>query len=280
VLGLSDSGPVPVFLEDKISYRPTLAANIAKILVGFNSNINLLSVAGLDADQDILKSLLSGFKIPFHLFEESRSTLSVTRYLAGDHLLLEVQKEKCADVGLRTINAFQEYLEKEINVCSGLLVYDRGCGFITERIFTTVVFVSANSYMTPVYVSPDVSSPLSKYRYATLVSLSKREAEIACRVNLQSITLANLKKASDVVHDQTSCRYVCIDLGEKGIYYRDKELSIEGVATGNGLSGDVYQKDVIFSSLVYSLDKDADIIKACETACAATSFHQMCKGSL
>ncbi len=96
---ISPEAPVPVIRQLETRHGMGGAANVAANIVSLGGSCHLVSVAGTDAEAQLLGELLRAAQVGFDLVrEERRATTVKTRFSAGQHQLLRMDREDAKPV--------------------------------------------------------------------------------------------------------------------------------------------------------------------------------------
>jgi D-beta-D-heptose 7-phosphate kinase/D-beta-D-heptose 1-phosphate adenosyltransferase len=160
-------------------------ANVAANIVGMGGTAHLIACAGRDGDGQRLAAALSAAGASFDLVDvEDRPTTVKTRFFAGQHQLLRVDKEETSGLPPASEQAMIDVIEKRIAWARLVILSDYGKGTLTDRILARTIEL-ADAAGIPVVVDPK-RRDLSAYRGATFVKPNRKELEAATGMTVSS----------------------------------------------------------------------------------------------
>ena len=171
---ISPEAPVPVLKKENHFSRLGGAGNVAANLTGIGCKCSLISASGKDTLRHELQSLLKQAGVEFHLYEDkTRSTVSKTRILSGQHHLLRIDDEYTHDLDhqgeQKVLTAFFERLPD----ARAVIISDYGKGICSPPVCRAVIRM-CRERKTPVFIDPKGKEWL-KYRGATCITPNRRE---------------------------------------------------------------------------------------------------------
>jgi D-beta-D-heptose 7-phosphate kinase/D-beta-D-heptose 1-phosphate adenosyltransferase len=175
---ISPEAPVPVVRQMQVKEAGGGAANVAANIVGMGGAAHLIACVGPDADGQRLAAALVAAGVGFDLLDiDGRPTTVKTRFFAGQHQLLRLDKEESSPVSTAGEDAVIAALERQIGRARLMILSDYGKGTLTDRILAHTIDM-ARAAGIPVVVDPK-RRDLSAYRGATFVKPNRMELEAA-----------------------------------------------------------------------------------------------------
>ncbi len=203
---ISPEAPVPVFSIKEERMMPGGAGNVTRNLVSLGSHAVLVSVIGNDPVGREIAAMIGKEPriLPCLLTETGRITTTKTRYVAGTHQVLRVDKEVQHPISEETTRMLLEIVLSELDNIDVVILSDYGKGLLTRTVIHEIIMAAAKKKK-PVIVDPK-SRDFSLYYGATLVSPNlhelanaaarelRTEAEIieAARSLMQAFNIANI----------------------------------------------------------------------------------------
>jgi D-beta-D-heptose 7-phosphate kinase/D-beta-D-heptose 1-phosphate adenosyltransferase len=175
---ISPEAPVPVMKYGDTRERPGGAANVAANVVGLSGVCHLVACTGEDAERARLAALLVAAGVTYDLIvAEGRPTTVKTRFAAGPHQLLRLDKESLSPISARCEAAIVEVVDAKLRQCDLLVLSDYAKGLLTDRLIRAAIAM-AQRRRVPVVVDPK-RRDLAIYRGATVLKPNRLELESA-----------------------------------------------------------------------------------------------------
>jgi D-beta-D-heptose 7-phosphate kinase/D-beta-D-heptose 1-phosphate adenosyltransferase len=175
---ISPEAPVPVVRQTRVKEMGGGGANVAANIVGLGGTAHLIACAGRDAEGQRLAAALSAAGVSFDLIDlGGRPTTVKTRFFAGQHQLLRVDKEEASRLSPASEEAVIRAIGKRISWARLVIVSDYGKGMLTDRVLAHTMD-AARAAGIPVVVDPK-RQDLSAYRGATFTTPNRKELEAA-----------------------------------------------------------------------------------------------------
>jgi D-beta-D-heptose 7-phosphate kinase/D-beta-D-heptose 1-phosphate adenosyltransferase len=171
---ISPEAPVPVIRELETRHGLGGAANVAANIVGLGGDCHLVAVAGTDGEARRLGELLEDAGVGFDLIrEERRATTVKTRFSAGQHQLLRMDREDALPIGKTTEAAIVAAIAEHLGRCRLLVLSDYAKGMLTDRVLKEAIALAAKNKV-PVLVDPK-RRDFAAYKGATLIKPNRGE---------------------------------------------------------------------------------------------------------
>jgi D-beta-D-heptose 7-phosphate kinase/D-beta-D-heptose 1-phosphate adenosyltransferase len=173
---ISPEAPVPVLRVREESEMLGGAGNVLRNLAALGARATLISIVGDDADGRRVAELAAketgggSVLVP----AKGRTTIRKTRFVAGGHQLLRVDREDMAALG----DAAEAALIASLDMIGGVravILSDYGKGTLTAKVIAAVLAMAAKTMGgIPVLVDPK-GRDYGKYRRAALVTPNRKE---------------------------------------------------------------------------------------------------------
>lgn len=182
---ISPEAPVPVVRQTQLKEMGGGGANVAANIVGLGGTAHLIACAARDAEGQRLAAALSAAGVSFDLIDaDSRPTTVKTRFFAGQHQLLRVDKEEASHLSPASEEAVIRTIGERIAWARLVIVSDYGKGMLTDRVLARTMEM-AHAADVPVVVDPK-RRDLSSYRGATFTTPNRKELEAATSMTVGS----------------------------------------------------------------------------------------------
>jgi D-beta-D-heptose 7-phosphate kinase/D-beta-D-heptose 1-phosphate adenosyltransferase len=175
---ISPEAPVPVMRQRQVKEAGGGAANVAANIVGMGGMAHLVACVGHDSEAKRLAKALTSAGVGFSLIDvDDRPTTVKTRFFAGQHQLLRLDKEDDSPVSAACEDAVLAAIARQIGHARLLILSDYGKGTLTDRILAHTI-ATARAAGLPVLVDPK-RRDLSAYRGASFVKPNRTELQAA-----------------------------------------------------------------------------------------------------
>ena len=138
---ISPEAPVPVVEVDKETSYPGGAANVARNLREFSSDVSLLGLIGADAHAAQLKRLLAdeGIRLDCLVEDPAYQTIVKTRIIARNQQVVRVDRER--KVGLTQLQISQALQQLGNLICQidGIIIEDYAKGLLDQNLVDAIV---------------------------------------------------------------------------------------------------------------------------------------------
>jgi len=176
---ISPEAPVPVVNVTAESYYPGGAANVARNLREFNSQVMVMGAAGCDPQGERLVQLLDSAGIDTSgVTRDSAFTTTVkTRIIARNQQVVRVDRERKTNLSGAHMERAIAYLERAIAAVDAVIIADYGKGFLTQPL-ADVIREKALAAHTILTVDPHPHTSLV-WKDATAIKPNRMEAFLA-----------------------------------------------------------------------------------------------------
>lgn len=232
VTRISPEAPVPVVLEEKSSYTPGGAANVAHNLVALGAQVTQVGRIGNDFEGQLLKRELKRKKIDVSgvFLDKTVHTVTKTRVMAKHQQIVRIDKEKSGPGGDRAVNnKLLAFIQKNLADHDAVILSDYGKGMITPELVSFVRDLALKNKKI-LTVDPKVEH-FGYYREVTCITPNQKETENAIRdikIREQSGKLLEIyvdrldtpqlvERAGDQLMNYLNLESLLITLGEQGM---------------------------------------------------------------
>lgn len=248
---ISPEAPVPVLLEQEVTYSPGGAANLAASLHNLGNNLELYSTCAEDDNGNILQGLLTFGKVILDLTHSVTTTKTRLVGQGGQHIL-RWDKEK-----LYTGPEILHRLKENMTETDTIVVSDYGKGTIRENTVNLIL-----NQCKRVLVDPKQSPHL--YAGVHLIKPNLKEYKSwGGELNVESATSLMSKY---------NWEWLVVTAGSDGLYVFNKngefkhfQESVREVADVTGAG------DAVLAVIAHCFEKSMNMYDACEIACYAAA---------
>lgn len=175
---ISAEAPVPVIRQERSRDSLGGAANAAANIVSMGGRAHLICSAGVDTEARRLAALLDDAGVTFDIVPiDGRCTTVKTRFTAGQHQLLRLDREDGSAISPGAEEAVVRALAKAVDRARLLVVSDYDKGLLTTGVLEQAIALARRRGL-PVLVDPK-RRDFSAYRGASLLKPNRAELEAA-----------------------------------------------------------------------------------------------------
>jgi D-beta-D-heptose 7-phosphate kinase/D-beta-D-heptose 1-phosphate adenosyltransferase len=210
---ISPEAPVPVVKFAETREAAGGAANVAANIVGMGGICHLVTCCGEDAEKARLAALLAAAGVTSDLIaSRERVTTVKTRFSAGQHQLLRLDKENPSALSAQSEEATLTAIASRIGECDLVVLSDYRKGMLTDRVIRGAISM-AQANAVPVLIDPK-KHDFSIYQGATLLTPNRLELETA--TGLAARSDAEIERAGALVIADTGAS-VLVTRSESGM---------------------------------------------------------------
>jgi len=261
---ISPEAPVPVVLVEEEKLKLGLAANVADNIQALGATPFLIGVIGKDRSAGDFKDLLKdrGVSTEHLVVDLSRRTALKDRIVSDRQQLLRVDYESRHGVDkIIEKNVLKNFMAL-VDQVDGIIVEDYAKGVLTENVLQAV-FRIAGQKEKWIAVDPNMKTPISHYRGATVLTPNLREAEHLAGVKI--VDSGSLAFAGEEILKLTHSKHVVITRGKDGMAVFSQGSSVIHLIPTT--AREVYDVsgagDTVIAVLMLSLSSGASIEEAC-----------------
>ena len=223
---ISPEAPVPIIDTTHEYYRLGGAANVALNVQSLGATPHLCGVIGLDENGYQLVNILQQTAIDSALVHRSslRKTTCKSRVLSQNQQLFRIDQEDKHDLELEDQESLLELIEDFLNrqKIDVLLFQDYNKGVLSLPVINKLL-QEAWKREIPTVVDPKENNFFS-YKRVNLFKPNLREINQQTDVSI-STNIADLRKASSLIHQQLANKNTLITLSDKGLFFDDRQTS-------------------------------------------------------
>lgn len=214
---ISPEAPVPVVRYARDEYRLGGAANVANNLRALGAEVELVALAGQDAEADRLRTELARHRIGSSglVTDRDRCTTRKTRVVTTrNQQVARIDYEADGETSGDVENALVAEIERLAPSSAAILVSDYLKGTVSRRVAAAAI-TAARAHGIPVTIDPKVPHA-DFYSGATLITPNHHEAEAVTHMRVRSDEDA--AAVSRKFRDITGCENVLVTRGEHGMW--------------------------------------------------------------
>ena len=262
---ISPEAPVPVVRFAREDYRLGGAANVANNIRTLGATVELIALAGEDAEAERLRHELAAIRIGSSglVIDPARMTTRKTRVVTTrNQQVARIDYETDEEVSGAVEAALVSQVERLAPAASAILLSDYLKGTVSKRVAEAAI-ASAKANGIPVTVDPKVPHT-SFYKGATLVTPNHHEAAAVTRMRLRtdqetSVAARQFKKA-------VGCENVLITRGEQGMWLHTSAGDTSLPAEAREVSDVTGAGDTVIATITLALAAGVPILDAARLA--------------
>ena len=262
---ISPEAPVPVVRFAREEYRLGGAANVANNIRALGAGVELIALAGHDAEADRLRSALTRTEVGFSglVVDASRVTTRKTRVVTTrNQQVARIDYETDEEASGAAEDALILQIERLAGSASAILLSDYLKGTISKRVAAAAI-AAAKSHGVPITVDPKVPHT-SYYQGATLVTPNHHEAAAVTHLRLR--TDEETAIAARAFRQVARCDSVLITRGEQGMWLHTAAGDTSLPAEAREVSDVTGAGDTVIATLTLALAAGAPIADAARLA--------------
>ena len=211
---ISPEAPVPVVRATLRDERPGGAANVAMNLANLGATVTLMGLAGGDAEQQRLESLLAERGIePCFVTTPNAPTTTKLRVLSGHQQIMRLDTESRSQVSGEAYEQLLQRASAALPEAAVVVLSDYAKGALSEVVCQALIR-AAKQRGIPVLVDPK-QQKFARYRGATVVCPNLKE--LAAATGVPSSEVERLLGAGQTLVSSLGLQSIVATLGEKGI---------------------------------------------------------------
>jgi D-beta-D-heptose 7-phosphate kinase/D-beta-D-heptose 1-phosphate adenosyltransferase len=210
---ISPEAPVPVLRRSTTRFVPGGAANVAANAAGLGARVELVTHIGDDAQGAALSKDLAERGIALaSISQPGRPTTCKTRLMAGNHQVLRLDDEDCAQLPEAFEDRLIALVRERLEDCDVIVLSDYRKGLLTDRVIRAVLG-SAAAFAKPAIVDPK-RADWAIYRAAAYITPNR--AELAQATGIPGHADEEAAQAAARAIDQTGAA-ILMTRSEKGM---------------------------------------------------------------
>jgi len=211
---ISPEAPVPVVKVNREIYTLGGAGNVANNIVKLGAKVYLIGAVGKDANQNIIRKLLSENRINYYLLERDLPTITKTRVIGNNQQIVRIDFEEIKLLEQKELKRIQQYILSIINKVDCLVISDYGKGMISFEL-SQFVITQAKEKNLPVIVDPK-DNDWSKYKGATIITPNLKEFSDLLKVEIKNDD-KEIETYGQEVRRKYNLPYLLVTRSEKGM---------------------------------------------------------------
>jgi D-beta-D-heptose 7-phosphate kinase/D-beta-D-heptose 1-phosphate adenosyltransferase len=266
---ISPEAPVPVLRVREEVEMLGGAGNVLRNLAALGARAACLAAVGEDADGERVADLLAREPgvTPYIITAAGRTTIRKTRFVAGGHQLLRVDRERVEPLPAAAERQAVQAVESVLGGAKAVIVSDYGKGLLSASVIAGILAAAARLKI-PALVDPK-GRDFAKYRGAALVTPNRKE--LAEATDLPAATDAELEAAVRAVRERAGIATVLATRGAQGMTLLDEAGAVHHIAAEAREVFDVSGAgDTVIATVAAALAAGLPLIDAVRLAnCAA-----------
>ena len=262
---ISPEAPVPVVRFAREEYRLGGAANVANNIRALGADVELIALAGQDAEADRLRTELTQIRVGSSglVIDSARMTTRKTRVVTTrNQQVARIDYEADTEIKDEIEQRLIAEIQKHAPEASAIVISDYLKGCITRGVMQAVVATAAERG-TPVLVDPKIPH-VDYYAGATIVTPNHHEAEIAANMRVRSEDEA--RGAARLFRERAKCQSVLITRGDQGMWLLTDGIEGNLPASAREVADVTGAGDTVIATLALSLAAGATLTEAARLA--------------
>ncbi len=263
---ISPEAPVPVVVQDRESFMPGGASNVANNLASLEAKeVFMVGVIGSDSEGERLKMELKkrGVNVSGLFLDTARPTTLKTRIVAGHQQVVRLDKENTAPISKNTVRHIVDFAKKQIDKCDAVIIEDYGKGVICPDVLSPIISL-AQEKKKVITVDPKEEN-FQYYRGVTAITPNLKEAFAASGWKAKDDN--EITKMGLEILKRLNLTALLITMGEKGMRLFERKGAIHHIDTVAQEVFDVSGAgDTVIAVFTLSLACGADFLSAAKIA--------------
>ncbi len=262
---ISPEAPVPVVQFDREDYRLGGAANVAHNVAALGGRVEMVGVAGDDADGARLRGALEGLGVGTSglVTDAARRTTRKLRVVTQrNQQVARVDYEDDREIEGAVEAAVVGRIEALAAAAGAILVSDYLKGVVSRGVAAAAI-AAARRRGIPVLVDPKVPH-VGYYRGASLVTPNHHEAEAVTHMRIR--TSGEAIAAAHRFRELAGCDAVLLTRGEQGMTLHAPEGDAELEAEAREVSDVTGAGDTVIATMTLALAAGASLVDAARLA--------------
>ncbi len=259
---ISPEAPVPVVVQNRESFMPGGASNVANNLSSLEAKeVLMVGVIGDDSDGKKLKTELKrrGVNTSGIFSESGRPTTLKTRIVAHHQQLVRLDCEKIEPVRKNTVEAIVNFTKKHLKDVDAIIIEDYGKGVICPQVLAPIISL-ARLKKKIITVDPK-EDHFKYYRNVTAITPNLKEAGIASGWKIKEDT--DINKMGKHMMRQSNLSALLITMGERGMRLFERSGKVHHIDTVAQEVFDVSGAgDTVIGAFTLALAAGADFLSA------------------
>ena len=262
---ISPEAPVPVIRFAREEYRLGGAANVANNLRALGADVELIALAGQDAEADRLRTELTQIRVGTSglVVDSGRLTTRKMRVVTTrNQQVARIDYETDAEASGVAENTLVSQIERLAPAASAILLSDYLKGTISKRVAAAAI-AAGKAQGIPVTVDPKVPHT-NYYKGATLITPNHHEAAAVTHMRLR--TDEDTEAAAKRFRKATGCENVLITRGEHGMWLHTPAGDTALPAEAREVSDVTGAGDTVIATMTLAIAAGASLVDAARLA--------------
>lgn len=262
---ISPEAPVPVVRFAREDYRLGGAANVASNIRALGADVELIALAGQDAEADRLRTELALIRVGSSglVIDSNRVTTRKTRVVTTrNQQVARIDYENDEEVSGVAENTLVSQIERLAPAAAAILLSDYLKGTISKRVAAAAI-AAAKANGIPVTIDPKVPHT-HYYKGATLVTPNHYEAAAITHMRLRDDD--ETAAAARRFRKATGCENVLITRGEHGMWLHTPAGDTSLPAEAREVSDVTGAGDTVIATITLAMAAGAPLVEAARLA--------------
>jgi D-beta-D-heptose 7-phosphate kinase/D-beta-D-heptose 1-phosphate adenosyltransferase len=227
---ISPEAPVPVVVQERQSFMPGGASNVANNMASLAAKeVLMVGVTGRDSDGLCLKSELKkrGVNTAGVFAVSDRPTTLKTRIIAQHQQVVRLDYEKVTALNKSAVEQIIDFIRKHLKECDAIIIEDYGKGVICPEILEKIIPL-AQKQGKIITVDPK-EEHFQYYRNATAITPNLKEACAAAGRKAKDDS--EITKLGRDILRQFNLTALLITMGERGMRLFEKNGKVHHIDT-------------------------------------------------
>ncbi len=219
---ISPEAPVPVVEVVKEEFFPGGAANVARNLAEFSSEVRLMGMTGVCRHAEFLRKLLisEGVEVGAVQSHACYRTIVKTRVIARHQHVVRIDREEKLHLRAEHVAIALAQLEEMLPDLDAVIIEDYGKGMLDQG-FTGEICRLANRFGKILAVDPNPHNPLT-WKHVTAIKPNRTEAFTSAGISMIDSSVnplqdTDLLMVGGVLMEKWDAENLLITLGEQGV---------------------------------------------------------------
>lgn len=262
---ISPEAPVPVVQFDHEEYRLGGAANVAHNVAALGGRVEMIGVAGDDADNERIREALIRLGMGAHgiVTDPGRRTTRKLRVVTTrNQQVARIDYEDDREIEGAVEAAVIERITQLSALADAILVSDYLKGAVSRAVAAAAI-AAAGRRAVPVLIDPKVPH-IDYYRGATLITPNHHEAEAVTHMRIR--TSEEAFAAARRFRERAGCDAVLVTRGEHGMTLHSADGDAELEAEAREVSDVTGAGDTVIATMTLALAAGAPLVDAARLA--------------
>jgi len=262
---ISPEAPVPVVQFDHEEYRLGGAANVAHNVAALGGRVEMIGIAGEDADADRIREELGRLGIGSNGIvtdPRRRTTRKLRVVTTRNQQVARIDYEDDREIDGAVEAAVFAHIAQLSRSADAILVSDYLKGAVSRAVAAAAI-AAASSRRIPVLIDPKVPH-IDYYRGATLITPNHHEAEAVTHMRIR--TSDEAFAAARRFRERAGCDAVLVTRGEHGMALHTADGDAELEAEAREVSDVTGAGDTVIATMTLALAAGAPLVDAARLA--------------